>query len=285
MRGRVVGLIGGSALVVAVMMLPFMPGPYDRLATGLSMMARVFAYAGLALVPFAAAWLALELRALANGPTSRLAAVGYWVALSAAGVLLLIGLLLSFAALSAVGPSLGVPVAIVVAWAIARLVRRLHGRRESGPTTVDPIPVYLVVLPLAAALGEFGMLGRVAELSRNRVIDNSAAMIRDIERYRDTTGHYPRSLAALWKDYPTGVMGVEHYHYEPNGAAYNLYFEHVANALDTREIIMYNGRGEHEMTSHDSDLLLRTPGELARMRGYYAVRDAGRPRWKRFWFD
>jgi hypothetical protein len=48
---------------------------------------------------------------------------------------------------------------------------------------------------------------------------------------------------------------------------------------------MCNKRGAHEMTSHAMDLLLLTPSELAVRRGYYAVRDAGRPHWKRFLFD
>ena len=48
---------------------------------------------------------------------------------------------------------------------------------------------------------------------------------------------------------------------------------------------MYNLRDEHVMTSHDSDLLQRTPEQLEFRRGYYAVHDARHPHLKYFWFD
>jgi hypothetical protein len=48
---------------------------------------------------------------------------------------------------------------------------------------------------------------------------------------------------------------------------------------------MYNKLDEHVMTSHDNDILVRTPAELEARRGYYAVHDASRPHWKYFWFD
>jgi len=50
-------------------------------------------------------------------------------------------------------------------------------------------------------------------------------------------------------------------------------------------IVMFNPRDEHEMTSHDSDLLRRSPEQLQFRRGYYAVHDAPQPHWKYFWFD
>jgi hypothetical protein len=80
-------------------------------------------------------------------------------------------------------------------------------------------------------------------------------------------------------------MGVRGYHYERSGEAYNLYFEHPAQPFGTREFVMYNKLDQHEMTSHDADLLLHTPAELAMQRGYYEVRETSRPHWKRFWFD
>jgi len=92
--------------------------------------------------------------------------------------------------------------------------------------------------------------------------------LSDVERYREANGHYPPSLLSVWQDYKPAVKGVEQYHYEPNGDAYNLYFEHLASQLGTREIVMYNKRDEHQMTSHAMDLLLLKPPGLAVQRGY-----------------
>ena len=64
-----------------------------------------------------------------------------------------------------------------------------------------------------------------------------------------------------------------------------MLFEPFTFRFGTREIVMFNPRDEHEMTSHDSDLLRRSPEQLQFRRGYYAVHDAPQPHWKYFWFD
>ncbi len=121
--------------------------------------------------------------------------------------------------------------------------------------------------------------------SRNRAIRNSVELIAEIEAYRTERGHYPLSLAALHKDYEPGVIGVEHYHYEPRGSAYSVFFEQPAGPLGTREIVMYNKLDEHALPSHDTDILRWSPEELAARPGHYAIHDASSPHWKYFWFD
>lgn len=146
-------------------------------------------------------------------------------------------------------------------------------------------PYFLVIVPILAAACEFGIVPRSEEFSRSRAIDHSAPLIRDIERFRQVNGHYPLSLLSVWQDYASGVTGVGRYQYEPSGEAYNLSFEQLSHVLGTREFVVYNPRGEQQMTSHDSDLLRYTGADLDRRRGYYAVRDASRPGWKRFLYD
>jgi hypothetical protein len=65
-------------------------------------------------------------------------------------------------------------------------------------------------------------------------------LIEAIEKYQQTYGHYPVSLAALWPDYKTGVRGISQYAYEPYGQAYNLFFEQFSDQIGAREIVMYN---------------------------------------------
>ena len=123
------------------------------------------------------------------------------------------------------------------------------------------------------------------EFSRSRAIRNSAPLIAALERYHAAHGRYPLSLLALWQDYGPSMIGIREYRYEPSGDAYNLAFEQFSFRLGTREIVMYNPRDQHVMTSHALDLLQTTPEELERRRGYYAVHDAPHPHWKYFWFD
>lgn len=117
---------------------------------------------------------------------------------------------------------------------------------------------------------------------------NSAEFIRDIEAYHDAYGHYPVSLAAMWKDYDPNVVGIEKYHYSPHGDTYNLFFEQPRFFFDnigTREWVVYNPQDEHRMYSHTAWLLQLSPEELERSQGWYAVHTGSRPHWKYFWFD
>ena len=49
--------------------------------------------------------------------------------------------------------------------------------------------------------------------------------------------------------------------------------------------MVYNTRGEHQVLSHASWNLTRSPEALAQRQGWYAARDASRPHWKSFRFD
>jgi hypothetical protein len=56
-------------------------------------------------------------------------------------------------------------------------------------------------------------------------------------------------------------------------------------SLDMKEIVMYNKRDEQDFSSHNTDLLLLYPAEVAAQRGHVAVRNASRAHWKYFLFD
>jgi hypothetical protein len=270
------GVGAAALLVVALMLRPFLPGDHDRLASAVQTMMQFFALAGIVLVPFGIFWWVTEWR---NAPRARRVA-----ALLAIGVATVVAGLLTLAAFFAVGPTLGVPAAAVWVVVAARLFARAT-RTDHEARAFDPTPVHLVVLPLVALLTNFAILPRVEEHGRNRAIDNSSSLITDIERFRSTHGRYPASMLSVWQDYKPGVIGVPQYHYEPSGAAYSLWFEQPSHVFGTREFVVYNPRGEQQMTSHDSDLLRFTGDDLERRRGYYASRDASRPGWKRFLFD
>lgn len=127
--------------------------------------------------------------------------------------------------------------------------------------------------------------GSAAAWSRDRVIANAGQIISDIERFRERTGAYPVAISSVWPDYHAGIIGIECYRYEPSGKGYNLYFEHPSTNLAAREIVMYNPRGEQDISSHAFDLLQLSPEEIRRQRGYFASYDLPQAGWKRFLFD
>ena len=271
------GLVAATGVIMLCTLLPFLPGRHDSLAVPLSGMAQLFGTAGLLLVPFGAAWWWAEY-ARASAGKRRVFGIAALV------VAALVWMVISLVGAIHGGFSVGVAALIIGAWAMARLLPRLR-RAASNPATTSAIPVYLVVLPLAAALLQYATVPAAVDSSRSRAIRNSERLIADIERYRAANGRYPASLLSLWPDYSPGLIGIERFHYEPSGEAYNVVFEQFTYRLGTREIVMYNPRDEQVATSHAMDLIDFAGADLERRRGFYAVHDARHPHWKYFWFD
>ena len=150
---------------------------------------------------------------------------------------------------------------------------------------VQALPVALILVPLIATASRVTLVESVAASGRDRVIANAAAIITDIERFRQRTGAYPVAISSVNPDYLPGIIGVERYRYEPNGEADNLYYEHPPTDLGAREIVMYNARGEQDISSHAIDLLELSPEEIRRQRGHFASHALPHANWKRFLFD
>ena len=261
----------GTVLLVGAMLLPFFPGRYDPLAADLSLAATVVAFGSLLLIPLGAAW-------LVSGRGYALARV----ALVTAGLVAAAAAL----AMAATGSAAGGVVfgAACVIW-IVRLWRRVGAARTNGEHLPRAVPVALILVPLVATALRLTLVESAAAWGRDRVIANAAAIITDIERFRQRTGTYPVALSSVVPDYLPGIIGVERYRYEPNGEAYNLYFEHPPTDFGAREIVIYNPRGEQDFSSHAVDLLELSPGEIRRQRGYFASHVLAQANWKRFLFD
>ncbi len=269
-----------AAITIAILVctfLPFLPGPYDGLAVTLSGITQLFGMAGLILVPIGVLWLIYEYGKRKNK--------GYYFALISVVVLSIIALVASIGALATSGFSFVIIALALWVYGISRIVPKLKRLRNAEIGVFNPAPFYLVFIPIAVFLFQFTFVGPATEFSRNRAITNSAELIHDIEEYRNANGHYPKSLLAEWQDYEPSVIGIKQYYYEPNGDAYNLFFEQFTYRFGTREFVMYNKLDEQTMIAHDSDILRWTPEELRERRGWYAVHDTSHSHWKYFWLD
>jgi hypothetical protein len=278
-----------TILALACMFYPFMPGTHDRLAVTLSIMAQVLGLTGLLMVPIGILWLTDELaiqRARRNGSLPRTARRRWWAfaamtfsAVVAAGVAL--------AAAIHTGPSLAVFVVTAWAFIIRRALRGVTRRRIADDGRLYPVPVYLIVVPCLLALARLACLPSAVEFSRSRAMEGGAPFIAAVEAYRAAHGRYPASLASVYHDYDPPVVGVERYYYEPQGRAYNVFFEQPTFPIGTREFVMYNPAGEHAMIVHNQDLLESPAKQVEQERRFHAgaAREAGPPHWKYFWFD
>lgn len=272
MTTHLLRITAATAFFVLCSVLPFLPGRYDAMAVPLSMLSQLFGKVGLLLVPVGALWAAAE-------SWSGSARTRYVFAITALIASLVVWLIISFGALIE-SLTLGVFALVCGGYLIARLLPR-----QKSPNRA--VALYLLIVPVAVTLIQLAIANPLTEFSRNCAIRNSAPLIADIERYRAANGRYPLSIVSVHKDYKPSVIGIREYQYEPRRDAYNLLFEQLTFELGTKEIVMYNPRGEHAMTSHALDVLQLTPEQLAldQTRGHNALHDAPQPNWKVFRFD
>ncbi|MGQ0736354.1 MAG: hypothetical protein ACT4QD_22205 [Acidobacteriota bacterium] len=273
-------MTAATAFISLCTLLPFLPGRYDGLAVPLSSMAQVVGTVGLVLVPVGALWIAAE-------RSQRLARKRYAFAFLALIASAFVWAVVCLAAVLESGFALGFAALALWGYAARRAWPRLKSLKGARREVPNMLPYSLLVVPVAVALLQLGVLGPAVDFSRNRAIRNSAPLIAAIEQYRTAHGTYPLSLLAEWPDYSPAVIGIPQYHYEPNGKAYNVFFEQFTSRLGTREFVMYNPRDEHVMTAHAGDRLQLTPEQLQQewSRSYYALNATPHPHWKYFWFD
>lgn len=282
---RIVGLI---ALIVLCTFYPFLPGEYDPLAMSLSAMAQTLGLAGLLVVPVGMAWLISELQKRARRKRNlRAKAGGYYFALASLLTASIVAVATVFGAFVNGGLSLGVLTLAVLCYIGSRLTPKLKLLKKAEAENFNPAPLYLVFIPVIVLVVQLMLAPRATYLSRNRAIAQSAELIGDIEAYHAAHGRYPSSLLALHKDYKPSVVGIEQFHYAPNGQAYNLFFEQPTFATDfgVREIVMYNRLDEHVMVSHAAWILADAPEQLEARQGWHSSHDTSSPHWKLFWFD
>lgn len=275
-----VGIAAVTAAIMLATLLPFLPGGYDTFAAPLSLMARVFGFVGLLLVPVGAFW-------VASGYSRRFAGRQFGIAIAALIASSIVWVLVSLGALATSGVLLGVGAIAFWIYVVSRAWPRLRLLKSATPRATSSFACYLLIVPIAVTLLQMAVVPRAIAFSRNRAIQNSAPLIAEIERHRAANGRYPASLLSVHADIHPGVIGIEKYHYEPSGDAYNLLFEQPALHFGTREFVVYNPRDQQTVTSHRLDRLQLTPSELAleHTRGHNAAHDAGHPHWKYFWFD
>ena len=243
-----------AAILCLVMVLPYLPGRFDASAATFSFVVQVASYVSLLMVPVGLAWMVSRRR-------SRL---WHRMALALAGLLALV---ITVAAVSMNQLSLGVMLGVGAIILLLTTHRRSPTDSEHVGHKPSAIPFCLVCVPLILVTFRSTVLPRAADWSRDRAIGHSSPLIAEIESFRQRRGHYPVSLQSLHPDFPTGVVGIERFHYEPNGEAYNLYFVRRHIALDAEEAVVFNPRGEHHFTSHALDILEYDGEQLDLRRG------------------
>jgi hypothetical protein len=273
--------IGGITTFLAICMLyPLVP---------LSAMTQALGSVGLLLLPIGVLWLVHELRKRARKARNLpYADRGHGFALASLITATIVAIVVSLVGLISAGFSVGCFTLGLWLYAVSTLMPGMKRLRKGESGGFNPVPIYLILIPAAVLLLQLILAAPATELSRNRAIKASAQLINEIERHRAAFGRYPGSLLAVNQDYHTSVVGIEKFHYAPNGNAYDLFFEQPRFVLDkigTREFVVFNKLDEHLIPSHAAWILDWPPEQLSVRPGWYAVHDASNPHWKYFWFD
>ncbi|RJQ33624.1 hypothetical protein C4568_04285 [Candidatus Parcubacteria bacterium] len=272
---HILSILAITVLLVLIMVYPFLPGGYDRLALSFSTMIQTGGAFGLLLIPIGILWLLKPRQA-------------YAFARAAAVIGMIIAIIVSLIAFFTIGASFGFIMVAFFAYMGWKFWPRLKLLKNSQAEQRSLVPLYLIAIPATLVLVQVFFAGPLTDWSRDRAIANSAELIDHIENYRTQYGRYPESLLAQHKDYYPDVVGVEEYHYSPQGESYNFFFENpqfIFKNIGTREWIVYNPQDEHRMYSHTAWYMLLTPEEQERGQGWYETGDVGVSHWKYFWFD
>src|SRR5262249_11280207 len=133
---------------------PFLPGGYDPLAVPLSAIARLFGAAGLLLVPIGVLWLIYELRgrgqrkdSLPNSANGR-----YCFAIVSLIVVSILAIAVSLLSLFGISISIGILTLTLWLYVIARLIPRLKPLKDAENESLNPVPLYLIVIPSVVLL-------------------------------------------------------------------------------------------------------------------------------------
>jgi hypothetical protein len=267
-------------IIVAVtgIFLPFIPGDYDYFAVGLSGIFQFAAFASLFLVPVGLTWWIVNFIKGKTDETSSKHPI-YFRKITLA----IIAIIILAAALGAFITHNRFSAIIILILGVYVFSKSRNNMNHQIATYSKVIPYYLFIIPLTVFIIRIAFIEKAKNYTTNFVIKQSEQLIQDIEAYKEANGHYPISLQSTIEDYKPAISGIERFHYELSGDAYNLYFEQISDLIGTQEIVMYNKLDEQEMTVHNQDLLRIAPENI--FRGYHKVVELPNPHWKVFYFD
>jgi hypothetical protein len=228
-------------------------------------MSQLFSYVGLLLVPLGLFWLWFEITKRKTATESDKKTRRFAIA-----TILMLGfiiMIVSVGALTNYNLSFGILFLVICFYLLTRTYLKFKRQGFSNNSGYNPFPIYIITIPIVVALVRFTFITTGVEFSRNYAIKKSEPLITAIEAHYETNGRYPISLQALHPDILPGIMGIDQYHYEPNGTAYNLYFKQFSDELDVEEIVMYNKFDEQAFAAHVLDILVYSGEALALRRG------------------
>lgn len=267
-----ISLLWVVLLLVAISSVPFLSGPYSKLAIGASALVQMAGFFGLVLIPVGLVWLLIDLRKSSDRQVNRWKNGYYFSLLVSLPVLsfLLLLLVLAFPEMNWVERAVAVTFIAGMAIFLALRIRRLRNKVSHELSTA---PLYLVLIPLVTFCAKNFWIERIADISRDKAIVQSGEIIEALEKYRSANGTYPVSLDELKGKYlavipDPGIIGIKPYQYERTGDSYSLLFVQWLHWGATEEKVIYC------QSAH-----------LLSVKGHFASFETHYPGWRYYWND
>jgi hypothetical protein len=235
---------------------------------GLSTIAQLIGFLGLVLVPVGILWLIQETKKLTGATTLfNNWSNGYYFAITALFFSVIFLLFLGLALLVSTGISAAVIWLVLLGIGLYKIIPAIKRLKQPSQKAFNSAPLYLLSLPIIAFTLRSFLISPASEYSRNYAIEKGQQVISAIENYYSQNGNYPESIDYLYFNPKPSVMGIDEFHYERNGDAYNLYFVQWQHLGATREVVMFNKDDEHNV------------------KGHFASYNTKKPHWRYYWLD
>ena len=278
-----------NLLFIIAIILPFIPGPPNKLVIGLSAFSQTAGFFGLVLVPVGIIWTILEIRKWRNrnneNPDWR---PSFYLAITATVIITAICLILAIAVIIINGALAGVAGIILVALGLNFAIKEIK-KLKSSTGKFNPVPIYLFTIPLIAFFTRVFLVGPVSDYSRSFAIKRSEALIASIEEYKNKEGQYPESIQDLEARYikkipSPSIMGILNFRYNKINDHYSISFSQWLDGGSLEEIVLYdknnlrsNLRGQYAKYDYGFD--------LCRVKGAFAIRETKYDNWQYFLVD
>lgn len=282
-------LAGINLLFIIVIILPFLPGPPNRLVIALSVLGQSAGFFGLLLVPIAIAWIVMEIRNFRKRNVERFNWRGtYTLAIIAMIIITATYLLLTIGFFAEGGLFAGLSGIAVAALALTVVIKKIKKLKGAAPRQFNSAPLYLLTIPLVTFITRIYFVGPVSDYSRHFAIQRSQVLIASIEDYKKREGQYPQSIKDLEDDYlkktPSPfIMGILNFRYNKINDHYSISFSQWLDLGSLEEIVLYDKNNLHSMINKFShyDYSL----DLHRVNGAFASRNTGYENWRYYLCD
>lgn len=188
-------------LTILFIFLPYFPGEYDHLAVMISAIVQIAGFISLLFVPIGISWLIYEMvhrKKVKNGSRkSFIFAIAALVALS------LTVIASSFVAFGGIGSfrgslMLGISLPIIFVFiTVSAIIPRIGQMKNPNVQKLSFIPFYMVIILVVVVIFRCALIVPAVNYSTNYAIEQSAALIQDLEEYYSENGQYPVSLQGL----------------------------------------------------------------------------------------